>query len=63
MRTIASIMAMAPTEQKLALAKLPAYESRGKGGKHPRRASGAASIQRAAAKHRNVARNRLAHRG
>lgn len=45
-----------------ALAVLPPYESRGKGGKRAHRKTGIAAQRRAARKARNVRRNRRAHR-
>lgn len=62
MAAIQLIAGMALPQQHAALAALPAYESRGKGGKRPRRSVGTKAFQRAASKARNVQRNRKAHR-
>ena len=44
-----------------ALGAVPAYRSRGKGGKRPQRPTGIAGVKRAALKARNQQRNRMAH--
>lgn len=49
--------------QKAAIAKLGPYESRGKGKTRRHDNGGTKAHQRAATKHRNVLRNRRAHRG
>lgn len=65
-RLIAAAIAAAgsdSTMRKELLGEIGPYESRGHGGKSPRRPTGVAACRRAAAKHRNVNRNRRAHRG
>lgn len=49
--------------QQVAMAGMPQYKSRGKGGKAPhRKGNGSAGVRRAALKASNVRRNRRAHR-
>lgn len=57
------ISGMALAQQQAALAALPPYKSRGKGGKRPHRSVGTKACQRAALKARNVRANKEAHRG
>lgn len=59
---IAAAMQLPLGARDLALAQIPAYVSRGKGGKRPHRSVGTKAYQRAACKARNVQRNRKAHR-
>lgn len=62
MSALAAIMAMNTTQQQIGLAQLGTYESRGKGKTRIHNRGGTKAHARAAAKARNVRRNRLAHR-